>query len=48
MDALTGIVWEDDSQIEDAVVHRRYDKRSRGLRWILKAYDPSFITELSS
>ena len=23
---LTGVVWEDDSQIEDAVVHRRYDK----------------------
>lgn len=26
MDALTGIVWEDNSQIGDAVVHGRHDK----------------------
>lgn len=26
MDALSGIVYEDDSQITDATVHRRYDK----------------------
>tara|TARA_R100000365_G_C2726532_1_gene57730 strand:- start:594 stop:917 length:324 start_codon:yes stop_codon:yes gene_type:complete len=26
MDALSGIVWEDDSQIEDARVLKRYDK----------------------
>jgi Holliday junction resolvase RusA-like endonuclease len=26
MDALTGIVWEDDSQIEEARVLKRYDK----------------------
>ncbi len=26
MDALTGIVWEDDSQIMDAHVHKRYCK----------------------
>jgi Holliday junction resolvase RusA-like endonuclease len=25
MDSLTGIVWEDDSQIIDASVHKRYD-----------------------
>ncbi len=26
MDSLTGIVWEDDSQIQRAVVEKRYDK----------------------
>lgn len=26
MDALSGIVWEDDSLIQDAYVHKRYDK----------------------
>ncbi len=26
MDALTGIVWEDDSLITDSHVHKRYDK----------------------
>lgn len=26
MDALTGIVWEDDSQIEEAHVSKRYEK----------------------
>jgi Holliday junction resolvase RusA-like endonuclease len=28
MDALTGIVWEDDEQIDDAHVHKRYDKEN--------------------
>lgn len=26
MDALTGIVWEDDEQTDDAHVHKRFDK----------------------
>ena len=26
MDALTGIVWEDDSQIVEAVVRKNHDK----------------------
>jgi len=26
MDALTGIVWEDDSQIQQAIVRKCYDK----------------------
>jgi len=28
MDALTGIVWEDDSQIVEALVKKRYDKEN--------------------
>lgn len=28
MDALTGIVWADDSQIEEATVVKRYDKQN--------------------
>jgi Holliday junction resolvase RusA-like endonuclease len=28
MDALTGVVWEDDSLISDANVHKRYDKEN--------------------
>lgn len=28
MDALSGIVWEDDDQIDDAHVHKRYDKEN--------------------
>lgn len=28
MDALSGIVWEDDSQIEEARVLKRYDKEN--------------------
>lgn len=28
MDALSGIVWQDDSQILDAVVHKRRDKEN--------------------
>lgn len=26
MDALTGIVWEDDERIDDGQGHKRYDK----------------------
>ncbi len=28
MDALTGIVWEDDSQIQMAIVNKHYDKEN--------------------
>jgi len=28
MDALSGIVWEDDDQIDDAHVHKRHDKEN--------------------
>jgi len=28
MDALSGIVWADDEQVDDAHVHKRYDKKN--------------------
>lgn len=36
MDALTGIVWEDDSLITDANVHKRYDKENPRIEITIK------------
>lgn len=39
MDALTGIVWLDDSQVEEAHVYKRYDKANPRIELTIEPYD---------
>lgn len=39
MDSLTGIVWEDDSQIMKATVEKFYDKKNPRIEIIIKKYE---------
>jgi len=36
MDALTGIIWEDDSQIQRATVEKFYDKENPRIELVIK------------
>lgn len=38
MDALTGIVWEDDSQVQKATVEKFYDKENPRIEIEIKMY----------
>ena len=37
MDAMTGIVWEDDSQIQKATVTKHYDKKNPRIEMLVEA-----------
>ena len=43
MDALSGIVWEDDCQIEDARVLKRYDKANPRIEIAIEAIPTTFL-----